>query len=73
MPKKLSTSAAMAIIMATALGGGLDGMGDMLGPIRKKKEKDRMPLTPEEETALACLAGKEKKTYIKMLKEKYKK
>jgi hypothetical protein len=68
------TNAAMllGVMGALAMSSGLD-IDSALGPIKKPKPSNKMPLTPEEEIGLASLSGKEKKRYVKMLKEKYKK
>jgi hypothetical protein len=69
---KSKTNAAMLLGVMAALASS-SGM-DIDAPFRvKTKPNNKMPLTVDEETALACLSGKQKKQYVKMLKDKYKK
>jgi hypothetical protein len=65
---KLST----AILAATLLTGFDTAYGAPEERMRSNRS-EKMDLTPEESTKLSALSGKEKKQYIKQLKEKYKK
>lgn len=61
------------LTLAAAL-GLLAGMNSLLPrePDRRQRESNRMPLTLDELAVLAELSGKEKKQYVKKLREKYK-
>jgi hypothetical protein len=71
MNKKTNAAMLLGVMSALAAGSGMD----LDAPFKPKtpKPNNKMPLTVDEETALACLSGKQKKQYVKMLKEKYKK
>ncbi len=69
MKRRSGGKAALLLGMMAALGGIsiLDKKSD-----HSQRESNRSPFTPEEVARLATLSGKEKKSYVKQLKAKYK-
>lgn len=65
---KTKANALLAAMLGLAAGSGLD-----FGYLKKsdRKPKSRMPLTSGEEDLLASLSGKEKKQFVRTLKDKY--
>lgn len=67
--KKRSLNSAAMLTAMLALGGSLPGINKIPIP---KRDSDKMPLTLQELKTLAEFApGREKKAYVKVLKEKY--
>lgn len=59
-----------ATLLATL--AALNALPTMAPPDHSQRESNRMKLTPEEVEQLATLSGREKKSYIKELRSKYK-
>jgi len=69
MRKRSSLSlAAMLGLMA-----GMNALPAPYKPDRSESNNNKMPLTPEESMHLSTLHGKDKKIYIKKLRQKYSK
>lgn len=63
------------LTLAAALGlmAGLNALPIPKDPDHSERDANRMPLTQDEIDYLATLKGKDKKTYVKKLREKYSK
>jgi len=65
MRKTLSLAAALGLL------AGMGALPIAKDPDRSQRDSNRMKLTPDEEAHLATLKGKDKKIYVKKLREKY--